>query len=83
MSRDCDSSLLYFCSGQLWASTWAGRRWQKGPRDEWIGGESNLLRDGVAVQLTEEAAKDNIDELLHGQAMLLVKKLVRFIGYMS
>ena len=59
---------------------------QKDPRVEWIGGDSNLLRDGVAVQLTEaqiEAAKDNIDELVHGQAMLLVQKLVWFIGYMS
>ena len=45
-----------------------------------------LLRDGVSVQLTEaknQAAEDNIDEILHSQTMLLVKKLVSFIGYMS
>ena len=59
---------------------------QKGPRVEWIGGEFSLLQDGVAVQLTEaktQAAKDSVDEILHGQAMLLVKKLVSLSGYMS
>ena len=62
------------------------KKGQKGPRVEWIGGEFSLLQDGVAVQLTEaktQAAKDSADEILHGQAMLLVKKFVSLIGYMS
>ena len=54
---------------------------QKGPTVEWMGGELCLLQQEVAVQLTgarTQAAKDNINELLHGQDMLLVKKLVFF-----
>ena len=62
------------------------KKGQKGPRVEWIGGEFSLFQGGVAVQLTEaktQAAKDSADEILHGQAMLLVKKFVSLIGYMS
>ena len=63
--------------------------WKKGLKVlmvDWIRNAFRLLRDGVAVQFTEaktQAAKDNIGELLHGQAMLPVKKLVSFIGFMS
>ena len=82
VSEDCDSSLLYLCSGRLWASTWIGRRTREATRVEWIGGEFDVLR----VQLTEaktQAAKDNIDELVHGQAVKPVNKIVSFMRYTS
>ena len=68
----------------IWAALGFDQSWkkgQKGPRVESIGGEIDLLRDGVAVQLTEaktQGAKDNI-----GLSVMLVKKLVSFMGYTS
>ena len=57
------------------------KKGQKGPTVEWMGGELCLLQEEVAVQLTgarTQAAKYNINELLHGQDILPVKKLVFF-----
>ena len=54
-------------------------------RVDWFA-NSVCSGDGVAVQLTEaktQAAKNSIDEILHGHAMLPAKKVVSFTGHMS
>ena len=74
---------LFTVVHHFWAALSSGLSW---PRVRWIGGEFSLLQDGVAVQLAEakiQTAKVSIDEILHGQATLPVKKLMSVIGYMS
>ena len=71
----CFTVVLLFWASQGFDLGW--KKDQKGSRVKCVGGECNLLRDGVAVKLKEtktQAAQDNVDELLHGLAMPLVKK---------